>query len=71
VAKQTVIERIRSRDWVDFVDNETDLGHGYIVTLKKGYCFEADPGCGVRGFDSIADAEKETRACAVYEEIAS
>ncbi|MBJ9920518.1 MULTISPECIES: hypothetical protein [Burkholderia cepacia complex] len=63
----TMIERIESRAWVAHVDDERDAGNGYMVMLARGYDFADDPGCGVRGFDTLSDVEQETRRCNVIE----
>ncbi|MBR8186571.1 hypothetical protein C6Q14_27120 [Burkholderia ambifaria] len=63
----TMIERIESRAWVAHVDDERDAGNGYMVMLAQGYDFADDPGCGVRGFDTLRDVERETRRCNVIE----
>lgn len=55
------LDKIRERRWVAHVDDERELDNGIIVTLKKGYTFVNDPGCGVRGFDTATEAERETR----------
>lgn len=65
----SIASKIKAREWVANVDDERSIGHGIIVTLKDGFCFESEPGCGVRGFDTMVDAEKETRVSNVYEEI--
>lgn len=51
-----LLEKIRARPWVEFVDDERDLGNGIIVTLQEEFYFLADPGCGVRGFDTATEA---------------
>ncbi|KVO15160.1 hypothetical protein WJ74_10940 [Burkholderia ubonensis] len=63
----TMIERIESRAWVAHVDDERDAGNGYMVMLANGYDFADDPGCGVRGFDTLREAEIETRRSNVIE----
>ncbi len=62
----TMLELIRARPHVSHVDDERELGNSIIVTLRDGYYFSADPGCGVRGFDSIKEAEQGTRSARVY-----
>ena len=54
------MQKIQSRNWVMFVDDERDLDNGIIVMLKDGWEFVADPGCGTRGFDTVAEALRET-----------
>lgn len=41
--------------YVSHIDNETELDHGYIVTLAHGYTFKDEPDCGVRGFDTMRE----------------
>lgn len=65
----SIASKIKAREWVSNVDDERGIGNSIIVTLKDGICFECEPGCGVRGFDTMADAERETRVSNVYEEI--
>jgi hypothetical protein len=55
------LDRIRAMPEVAHVDDERDAGNGIIVTLRDGYEFAADPGCGVRGFDTVAETR---RGCA-------
>lgn len=66
----TMIERIEQRAWVAHVDDESDSGSGYMVCLADGYDFESDPGCGVRGFDTLREVERETRRCNVVKRAA-
>lgn len=63
----TMIERIESRAWVAHVDDERSAGNGYMVMLANGYDFVDDPGCGVRGFDTLREVEIETRRSNVVE----
>ena len=63
----TTLERVQNRPHVAIVDDERDLGNSIIVTLKDDYFFVADPGSGVRGFDTATEAEQGTRATAVYQ----
>jgi hypothetical protein len=57
----------QNRSWIAYVDDERDLDHGIIVTLKDGWCFTDDPNCGVRGFDTLAEAKAGTARSQVYE----
>ncbi len=61
------LEKIKARPHVAFVDDERNIGNSLIVTLVKGYCFKAEPGCGVRGYDTVTEAERESRASEVYQ----
>ncbi|OZA25671.1 MAG: hypothetical protein B7X91_11440 [Hydrogenophilales bacterium 17-64-11] len=62
----SMLELVCARPHVSHVDNERELGNGIIVTLRDGFYFSADPGCGVRGFDSAKEAEQGTRSARVY-----
>lgn len=56
------LDALKMLGHIDHIDDERNIDNGIIVTLKKPFCFAEDPGCGVRGFDSVA----ETRAgCAL------
>jgi len=61
-----VLDKIWQRFYVAHVDDERELGNGVIITLQDNYFFRADPGCGVRGFDSLSEALKETSSKHVY-----
>jgi len=41
---------------VEHWDDESDLDHGIIVTLRYGYSFEHHQHSGVMGFDTARDA---------------
>jgi hypothetical protein len=56
---------IEQRPWIAAID--TDEPGTYLVTLHQPWCFHADPGCGVRGFESLADLRASTQAGHVYE----
>lgn len=55
------LEKIRKRPWVAHVDDERGDGSSIIVILANGFDFSNESECGVRGFDTVADAESETR----------
>jgi hypothetical protein len=46
--------------WVAHIDDERSIGNSIIVTLKKGWDFTDEQGCGVRGFDTVAEAKAGT-----------
>lgn len=46
---------MRLPKWVAYIDDETSLDHGYIVTLANGCTFKDEPDCGVRGFDTMVE----------------
>jgi len=64
------LEKIQTRPWVAFVDDERDSGSGIMITLADGYDFADDPGCGVKGFNTLADALKGTTARSVIKNCA-
>lgn len=49
------------RPWIAHIDDERDIDNGIIATLAPGYTFAADPGCGVRGFDTMTEVQAGTR----------
>lgn len=55
---------IRALPWVSAVDDERPES-SIIVTLVQSYEFCDEPGCGVRGFDTVARARAETARNAV------
>lgn len=56
---------IRALPYVAFVDDEREGDGSIVVTLKDGYEFVEDPGCGVRGFDTVAEARAGCRSTSV------
>lgn len=62
------LDAIRKLPHVLAVDDERDMGNSIIVTLKKPYCFKTEKGCGVRGFDTVAEARSECAASNVYKD---
>jgi len=50
-----------TRLWVKHIDEKRTIGNSIIVTLIDEYCFLNEKGCGVRGYDSVAEVEKDTR----------
>ena len=61
------LEKIEKLAWVAHVDDERGDGGSIIITLKKGYFFTDDPGCGVMGVDNVQEAVMYTRKSAVYQ----
>lgn len=51
-----IIAYINTRSWIADVSDERAQGNNIIVTLKEGWFFNADPGCGTRGFATIREA---------------
>jgi hypothetical protein len=60
------LDKLKARPHVAHVDDERGIGNSLLITLAAGYCFTAEPGCGVRGYDTVKDAEEESRASGVY-----
>lgn len=55
-----------TRPWVRFIDDERGDGNSIIVALDGDYDFADDPGCGVKGFDTVTEVRQgTTRACVV------
>ena len=52
---------LATRLWVKHIDDERKIGNSIIVTLDDNYCFINEKGCGVRGYDTVADVENDTR----------
>ena len=61
---KTIDNLLATRRWIAHIDDERNVGNSVIVTLEKGWDFEDEKGCGVRGFDTLAEARSNTtRAC--------
>ena len=55
------LDKLRStRPWIAHIDDERSLGNSIIVTLATGYEFADDPGCGVQGYDTVAQVRAGT-----------
>ncbi len=65
------LDELRALPHVMHVDDERKIGNSLIVTLKEGWYFVNEPGCGVRGFDTVADAKKGTARKAVTQQVAT
>ena len=52
---KTISRILATRPWVRHVDDERGDGSGIIVTLATGFDFADDPGCGVKGFDTVRE----------------
>ena len=53
------------RRWITHIDDERSQGNSIIVTLAKGWHFADDLGCGVRGFDTVAEVKAGTNKSSV------
>lgn len=55
------LDNIRRLPHVAHVDDEREIGNSIIVTLTAGYEFcSEERGCGVKGFDTVAEARSGT-----------
>lgn len=61
----SLLDQIKAHMAVQFVDDERKCGNSIIITLKAGFEFSDDPGCGVRGEDTMTEALRNVRAYAV------
>lgn len=60
---------LQTRPWVRYVDDERGDGSSIIVTLAAGWFWDDERDCGVRGFDTVKEAEVGTRKSSVFQEI--
>ena len=58
---KTLTSLQKTRPWIAHLDDERRDGNSILVTLKTGYDFADDPGCGVKGFDTVAEVRDGTR----------
>ena len=58
---KTIQKILDTRVWVKHIDDERNIGNSLIVTLDDDYFFINEKGCGVRGYDTVAEMEKDTR----------
>lgn len=61
------LDAIRQLSWVAHVDDEREDGSSIIVTLREGFEFSGNSGCGVQGFDTIEATRAGTVKSAVLE----
>lgn len=57
---KTLDKLLATRPWIMFIDDERDIGNSIIVTLQNEYDFADDPGCGTKGFDTVAEVRAGT-----------
>jgi hypothetical protein len=57
---KTLDTLLASRHWIAHIDDERSQGNSIIVTLEQGWDFEDEKCCGVRGFDTVAEAKAGT-----------
>jgi hypothetical protein len=68
---KTIVQIRSARPWIKHIDDERSLGNSIIVTLVDGFTFADDPGCGVKGFDTITEVRAGTRKSDVVEMLSS
>ena len=64
---KTLENLLDMRHWIAHIDDERKLGNSIIVTLAKGWHFADDLGCGVRGFDTVAETKAGTNKSSVVQ----
>lgn len=65
--QKAIAKLLAERPWIAHID--TDEPGNWIATLHEPWCFYVDPGCGVRGFDSLSLLKKGTTELDVYEKL--
>lgn len=58
---KTFAKLLKSRPWIAYIDDERNEGNSIIVTLKTGWDFSDDPGCGVRGCETVREVDLCTK----------
>lgn len=66
---KTLDNLIDLRRWIAHIDDERSIGNSIIVTLAKGWHFADDLGCGVRGFDTVAEVKAGTARYRVVQRV--
>jgi hypothetical protein len=64
---KTIETLLDTRRWISHIDDERNDGNSIIVTLAKGWDFEDERGCGVRGFDTLAEVKSGTTKARVVQ----
>ena len=59
--KKTFQKILDTRLWVKHIDDERAEGNSIIVTLDEDYVFADERDCGVRGYDTVKEVERDTR----------
>jgi hypothetical protein len=65
---KTIHSILTNCHWVAHIDDERNIGNSIIVTLERGWFFADEPDCGVRGFDTVAEAKAATLRSKVVQE---
>lgn len=66
---KTIDNLLATRRWIAHIDDERNIDNGIIVTLAEGWEFVADRGCGVRGFDTMAEVNAGTKKSEVNQRV--
>jgi hypothetical protein len=61
MTSKTITNLLNTRLWIAHIDDERAEGNSIIVTLDDDYEFLDDPGCGVKGFDTMREVQQGTR----------
>lgn len=61
-----VFAAISTRSFIADISDERAQGNNIIVSLKDGWFFTADPGCGTRGFATVRETAMGCSKNAVY-----
>jgi len=64
---KTLNNLLEQRRWIAHIDDERNEGHSILVTLARGWDFEDERGCGVRGFDTVAEVKAGTTKASVVQ----
>ena len=64
---KTLNNLLEQRRWIAHIDDERNEGNSIIVTLARGWDFEDEQGCGVRGFDTVAEVKNGTTKAKVVQ----
>lgn len=64
---KTLNSLLEQRRWIAHIDDERNEGNSIIVTLAAGWDFVDEQGCGVRGFDTVAEVKAGTNKTSVIQ----
>ena len=64
---KTLANILDTRQWVRYIDDKRGDGNSIIVTLAKGWFWDDESDCGVRGFDTVKEVEVGTRKSSVFQ----
>ncbi len=61
----TLRKLIGDRPWINYIDDERDIGNSIIVTLQNDWFFADEQTCGVKGFDTVGELKSGTKSSEV------